>query len=384
MPNETVELTFGDILKTVIDGSGRESKLSEIHPSIWRKTDLGGELSLTLQQLAIIGADNVGGRVAQPVGVEWLAGDSADSPVMSRLRIVETRQTRGKLPSAGALPTTTMQGEHSTFSPTLVTSLPVSPAVGDFVRFNAAATGLSDAVDTDGSTAVTDAATGDTFRYDGANWVKQATDPTINDHDYVLDSVVESKSEVGTQSIIQAGPADLDGLVLEAHRLAIQDELLRQILVGDGQGRNLSGIVGATGIGAATYPMTDRGKDSHFTTAEIAVEDAGGRGSYMAWALGTDLSTSARTTAIDPGSSRRVVERGRLSLSGTPAQRVGSLPGTTGVLCDWRTIIQPVSSELTITMDRVSTPGMLRLTSRLPVGDPIVSAPGCVYKLEQA
>ena len=137
--------------------------------------------------------------------------------------------------------------------------------------------------------------------------------------------------------------------VLEAHRLGITDRLLEQVLSGDGTGNNLSGLVTATGIGSATYLVADRGSDEAFVDAEVAVSDGGGRTQYMGWALGTDLDTSARKTAVEPGASRRVLEMGRLTLSGLPAQRiVEGLAGTTGLVADWRTVVVPVLSELLV------------------------------------
>ena len=145
------------------------------------------------------------------------------------------------------------------------------------------------------------------------------------------------------------------------------------------------GVANVAGIGAATYPQVDQGKDSDFTTGEIAVESASGRLPFMVWALGRDLDTATRKSAIDPGSSRRVQERGRLSLSGVPVQRVVSeLATTTGILADFRTLIVPVLDRLQIVTNRITTPGQIRLTCRLPVANPIVTVPACVYALTQA
>ena len=105
----------------------------------------------------------------------------------------------------------------------------------------------------------------------------------------------------------------------------------------------------------------------------------------MSWALGTDLDTSARKTAVEPGAARRVLEEGRLTLSGLPVQRiVEGLASTTGLIADWRTVIVPVLSELVIVIDRVSVPGMVRITSRLPIGGPLITHPSTVFALTQA
>ena len=76
---------------------------------------------------------------------------------------------------------------------------------------------------------------------------------------------------------------------------------------------------------------------------------------------------------------------GRLTLSGLPAQRiVEGLAGTTGLVADWRTVVVPILSELIIVVDRISIPGMVRITSRLPVADPILTHPSAVFSLSQA
>ena len=161
--------------------------------------------------------------------------------------------------------------------------------------------------------------------------------------------------------------------------------MLEQVLSGDATGNNLNGVASATGIGAGTYLVADRGSDEAFTDGELAVEDGGGRSPYMAWALGRDLDTSARKVAIEPGGSRRVEEMGRLTLSGTPVQRITEgLASTTGLCADWRTVSVPILNELIIVIDRITTPGYVRITSRLPIGGPLITHPSAVFSLTQA
>ena len=54
------------------------------------------------------------------------------------------------------------------------TAFPTDAAANDLFEFNDAATGLTGAVDYDGSTAITTAARGDVFKRVGTNWVKQS------------------------------------------------------------------------------------------------------------------------------------------------------------------------------------------------------------------
>ena len=324
MPENTVAISFGELLKCAVSG---EEPPGGVHPDWFTPTRAGAEFMIPIERHAVIPSSAFEDRPAQRGTVEWLQGDG-DSPVVDAMRLYPTPDTRGKLATAGGLPTPTMQGEFST----------------------AAAT----------------------------------SEPTLGDHDYVLDKVIETRSDFTRLAVIQSGEDALDDLVLEACRIAIRDKLAQQALAGDGVGNNMAGVLNVTGIIAGTYVQADRGKDSNFTTGEIAVEDASGRLPFMVWALGKDIDESTRTTAIDPGSSRRVQERGRLSLSGVPVQRVvGELEATTGLLADWRTVILPIADRVQIVTNRIMTPGQVRLTARLACASPIVTVPATVYKLSQ-
>ena len=373
MPNKTDKTaTFGAMIKAAL-GHGLVDGV--------QATRAGGTFKLPLARLAVIEADDVAGRERVVDGIEWLRGDSDASPMMARLNIIPTSQTRGKVASGAVLPQTSMQPESGSSTLGRGISFPTtpSPALGDLYRFLSDTTGIV-AVDEDG-TALTEAATDETFRYDGTAWVAQAS--LFGEHGYQLDSIVEAKSEVSLQVAVQTADSVLDA-VLEAHRIGLADRMLEQVLAGDGTGNSLSGVASATGIGSGTYPLADRGSDEAFTDAEISVEDSGGRSQYMSWGLGRDLDTSARKVAIEPGGSRRVEEMGRLTLSGTPVQRITEgLAATTGLIADWGTVSVPILNELIIVIDRVSTPGMARITSRLPVADPIVTHPSAISKLTQ-
>ena len=370
--NKTV--SFGAMLKATI-GVGEVDGVMH-HPQ------QGGQFRLPMQQAAIVSGDPAPGRELVDTGLTWLTGDSLDSPVMSRISIVPTSQSRGKILIGNAIPQTSMQGERLTAALGRGVAFPTtpSPVTGDLFRFLQDTTSIT-AIDEDGG-ALTTAARDSTFRYTGASWQRQAA--VFGEFDFDLSSTVESKSEISRQVLVQSGDQLLDDL-LEAHRIGIADRLLEQVLAGDAVGNNLNGIVNATNIGGATYALADRGSDEAFVDAEIAIEDAGGRPSGMAWALGKDLSTSARKTAVEPGASRRVEEQGRLVLSGLPAQRITEgLAGTTGLCADWSLIYIPVLSELLVTTDLVTSAGDVRITSRLACADPILSHPATAYRLTQA
>ena len=346
-------------------------------------TRAGGSFALPLERAAVIESDDIApGRERILDGVEWLRGDSDASPILARLNLIATSTTRGKVASGQVLPATSMQGQSGTSALGSGVTFPTVPApmLGDLFRFTADASGIT-AIDEDGA-ALTAAETDETYRFNGTAWQRQAA--TFSEHNYDLSSTIEAKSEVSLELATQTADTVLDD-VLEAHRLALADKMLEMVLAGDGTANALNGVVNGAGIGAGTYPLADRGSDEAFVDGEIAVEDGGGRTQYMAWALGTDLDTSARKTAVEPGASRRVLEEGRLTLSGLPAQRiVEGLTSTTGLCADWRTISVPILSELIIVIDRVSVPGFVRITSRLPVADPIITHPSVVYALTQA
>ena len=74
-----------------------------------------------------------------------------------------------------------------------------------------------------------------------------------------------------------------------------------------------------------------------------------------------------------------------MSLSGTPTQRISSgLPSTTGLLCDWSSLILPIADRVEVIINRVTKPGEWIITSRLPVASPILQNASIAYKLEQA
>ena len=343
----------------------------------------GGRFALPLSRLAVIEAgDPAPGRERILDGVEWLRGDSDASPILARLNIIPTSQTRGKIASGQVLPATSMQPESGTSALGRGIAFPTtpSPALGDLFRFTADTTGIV-AIDEDGA-ALTAAETDETYRFNATAWQREAA--MFREHEFDLSSVVEAKTEISLQVAVQTSDSVLDA-VLEAHRIGIADRMLSQVLSGDGVGNNLSGVASASDVGSGTYAMTDRGSDEAFTDGELAVSDGFGRSPYLAWALGTDLSTSAQKTAVEPGASRRVLEEGRLTLSGLPAQRiVEGLVSTTGLIADWQTVIVPILTELIVVVDRITNPGYVRLTSRLPIADPILTHSAAVYKLEQA
>ena len=89
---------------------------------------------------------------------------------------------------------------------TLGAAFPTSPATGDLFQFNAAATGLTGAEDS-GGTAVTDAAIGDQFMYNGTSWVLQTTDVSRQGAvSAALDALATSETATGHKPSLIGAP----------------------------------------------------------------------------------------------------------------------------------------------------------------------------------
>ena len=144
MPNKTDKTaTFGAMIKAALGHGlidGVQSSLS------------GGSFRLPLERAAVIESDDIApGRERVVDGVSWLAGDAADSPILSRLMIVPTPTTRGKIASGQVLPATSMQPESGSSMLGSGAAFPTvpAPAKGDLFRFTADATVV--AIDEDGA-----------------------------------------------------------------------------------------------------------------------------------------------------------------------------------------------------------------------------------------
>ena len=222
-----------------------------------------------------------------------------------------------------------------------------------------------------------------TMRAEGVHGTADA-DPGISDFDFVIASVVEARSAF-TTTLALSSPEDLGEVVMQSHRAAIREKLIEQVVSGDGAGQNLSGIIGQTGIGSATFAAADRGKVAAILTAEATVEDADANPESLRWLEGSAHSTSTRGTLVEPGSFRRVVERERMTLSGVRAYRSNSaIASTSALLADWASIVLVVQNPIVVVVDRITRPGEVRITSRLAVADPVVTRPTRVYALTQA
>ena len=323
---------FGQILHLSISDPTRPGN-DYVEDEDFHKTQSGAQFRIpaaSLLQLAIISADDPAGvDVQAPVKQPDFSLDRATA-LLDQMTVFTVKETRGKVPS-GTLPITTVQAESTTAG--------------------------SDA------------------------------DPGAADAPYHAFSVIEAKSSYSNQLVLEAGRnVDIAAFVEESHRQSIRLRLLGAILKnGTAIPPLVNGIASLSNIGEGTYPTLDRGKESFFTVAESAVEDADSNPTTTAWLLGKTLHDSAKGALLEPGSDRRVTERARMSLSGYPVYRaIDLMENTTGILADWASIALVLQGDINVTVDAVTRPGTVRITSRLTMAPPIGMRPGRIYILTEA
>ena len=317
--NRTANLSFGDLLRAAI--SNNTELAGKLNNEFFNLPRNGPATFKTpLYETNAIDTGNIPDRLSV-MPIEWL---SAGAPLLGLVRVFETPATRGQFPVWGMIPHVVMTGEMSAPLP--------------------------------------------------------SQDPMIEGFDYDLTSVAESTTLISTQAVMTAS-SDMIEAIQAAHRQGLSERIQQQVLAGTGTNYQLPAITGASGIGAATYMATDRGNAEPFQSAEAVIEDADGTPS--GWFLGKELSTSARTTLLESGGPDRVEMRRRMTVSGVPSFRTTDLPSTTGIVADWRNaVIVLVLNQIEYTVDRITRPGSVKITSRLPV-DYRVIRPSLVYKLEQ-
>ena len=323
MNTNVVQTSYAKLFKATLEGVD-----PDLHPDTYQRTTTGAHLRVPLSESAIIGVEGVGGRESLPAPVRFLGG-AEDSPILARLRFIETDQSKAKWPYGASLP-----AAHWT-SPTGAPAASASPVIGDV--------------------------------------------------DVELDKVLEGATISTVQAIIQSADCQVDEIIQVAHGQAMRAELLRALIAGSGLGNIPLGVSLQPGTGAAVYAEVERGIDEPFTLAENTIVDAGGMPGRMAWSMGVDVHTSAQGLVIEPGASRRVLERDRLTLGGTVVERIGPVyPALLAVCADWSSVIVPMLDEVLIVLDRITVPGYVKITSRLALASPVISVPGAVYRLQQA
>ena len=214
MTTNVVQTSYAELFRCALEGRD-----PGVHHDTYQRTTTGAHLRVPLQEFAIIDVEGVGGRESLPAPVRFLGG-AEDSPILARLRFVETSQSKAKLPYGASLP-----AAHWT-SPTGAPAASASPVIGDA--------------------------------------------------DVALDKVLEVSTTSTVQAIIQSGDHQVDEIIQVAHVQAMRAEMLRALIAGSGVGNLPLGVSLQPGIGSAVYAEVDRGTDEAFTLAENTIVDGGG------------------------------------------------------------------------------------------------------------
>ena len=144
---------------------------------------------------------------------------------------------------------------------------------------------------------------------------------------------------------------------------ASTDELMAQQLISGDVGKSplgVNGIRSLAGVGATTYVAADAGSAASFWDAEDSLPERM-PSDRRSWILNETLYRVGRRTLLEPGNSLRVVQDGRVA-GDAPAVRTSLFPSGEGIYGEWAFCNLYIWSEAVLTVDRVSTPGTLKLT----------------------
>ena len=144
---------------------------------------------------------------------------------------------------------------------------------------------------------------------------------------------------------------------------ASTDELMAQQLIAGDVAQSplgVDGIRSITGVGAATYTGTEKGSAATFWNAEDFLPERM-PSDRRSWVLSEGLYRVGRRTLLEPGNSLRVVQDGRVA-GDSPAIRSSLYPNGEAVYGEFSFCNLFIWSEAVLTVDRVSTPGTIKLT----------------------
>ena len=241
----TIEATFADLLRAAL--SPTDDLHAEVDPTQFsRGRDGITEFLLPTQKLVVIDTPQI--PTEEVVGsLEWLS----DAPLMELVRVVEVTQTKGRVPVGRTLGATTIQTETTS------------------------ATGYSD--------------------------------PVIGDVPYALERVVEARTQVSQQAVIQ-NPENADAIET-AHRLALMEALQKIVLVGEGSAVAATATVSSGAVDSVT--VTDGGS-GFVKVPEVRFVGGGGSG-----AQGTVKLTDGEVTGV-------TIVDGGSNYTSAPAVVIGS------------------------------------------------------------
>ena len=248
------------------------SASQKLHHDHLERNGLGATIQLPWSDKAALGWDAVG---ASEVGRQPDYLVDSDDPLFDLLSVVVVTSVKGSLP-LGSLPTAAVIGANDTQS--------------------------------------------------------SGSDPAVTSLSYSLSRIAECKSSYSTELALQS--PDFGSYVESSQLAAIRKTVLTQVLAGDASGVNVQGLEGLAGVHEATYtPSTGPGATT-LTGVEKAVVDAGAVASRLVWVFGHDVDDHVNDAVITPGDHRRIVERGRVTLSGARAIRSPKIAATTALCID--------------------------------------------------
>ena len=327
MTTETVELSFGKLLKLSLD-----AKDNGIDPYVFTKHDAGVEVTLPVFEQAAIAGDDVSGTTREVIGAPtWL--QRGQDAISRELRYVPVTEAKGNVPFG--------------------TELPQSAVVSEF----------------------------------GTSPFVQASGTQVSETAYLL-RYIESRVSISTLAIIQS-EADVLAALEGALQQASSSLLVEQLLTGPGGTiGDTAQYLGAEHLqldagNRATYVFTNGLSVDAILDAEDALLDNDASPANLVWAFGTSIHSELQRSILDPGSGERMLQRRRL-FTGSTVVRAKALTPTTGILFDVREACAvPVSVENELFINRISKPGTIFLTLRTHL-DVVWVRPKLVYRITAA
>ena len=163
-------------------------------------------------------------------------------------------------------------------------------------------------------------------------------------------------------SLVQ-GQDVFSALVDESLRVAMQDLMAGQLLIGTGVSPSLTGLVNVSGIGTSSYMSTNRGAASGFREGENVLEDATyGPEIRPTWIVASSLYREARETLREPGGTGDYVIRDGRVLGEIPALKSSELEDNQALLVDLGYVVVAIWDTLDLTLDMVTKPGNMLIT----------------------
>ena len=214
----------------------------------------------------------------------------------------------------------------------------------------------------------------------GDNTATTDADPGAASIDYSLGRTAETRSSYSAQLNQQA--QTFGDYVDRAQVAAIRRAIVTQALTGSGVAHNVRGLSTLTGVHEATYDSTGA-SDDIVTAVEAALVDAEAVDQNLVWVCGSTLHSQLLGTNIHPPGDRKIVERGRMVLSAARVFRSPAIPPAMGVCLDPANVLVIAQSPQQVILDRLSTPGTVKVTRRLPF-DVRILRPAQIARLTEA